>query len=97
MITIESSRTRWAEVVGDNIQSYYRLSDPRIGRENRKLKGFAGTVIELEDFDPEAFDAEKLLEQQSRLDRRDLTVDAILDHVSTDHWRTSLSDSSFTP
>lgn len=49
------------------------------------IKGFAGTAIELMDFNPEALNLSAFLEQQSQLDRKNLSVDAILDDIDFPH------------
>lgn len=49
------------------------------------IKGFAGTAVEMEDFDPSAFDIKALLENQKKLERRQLTAAMIAEDIETDH------------
>lgn len=53
-------------VVFDNIQTYIKQRDHRIGRENRMITGLAATAIEMEDYSPEAFNLKDLLDRQAR-------------------------------
>lgn len=76
---------RFYDVCGDNIQAYMKQRDHRIGRENKMIKGFAGTAIELEDFDPAALDLKALLDLRSQMKRKTLTVDTILDDIDYSH------------
>ncbi|KAF9482611.1 hypothetical protein BDN70DRAFT_778301, partial [Pholiota conissans] len=71
--------------VTDNIQTWYKRRVHRIGRESQELKGFAGTAIKLEDYDPEAFNLKELLERQRKQERKTLTTEMILDDIDTDH------------
>ncbi|KAF9472171.1 hypothetical protein BDN70DRAFT_925796 [Pholiota conissans] len=72
-------------LIFDNIQTYIKQRDHRIGRENKMLKGLAGCMIELEDFDLDAFNLHDFIEAQARQDRKNLTVDTILEDIDTTH------------
>ncbi|TCD67611.1 hypothetical protein EIP91_012176, partial [Steccherinum ochraceum] len=65
-------------LVGDNIQTYMKQRDHRIGRSNKMIKGFAGTAILCEDYDDDAFDLQDYLQRQARLERRNLSVETII-------------------
>ncbi|KAF9233098.1 hypothetical protein BU15DRAFT_80456 [Melanogaster broomeanus] len=78
-----SGRHFW--LVGDNIQTYAKMYEPQLGRESHMLKGFAGTAIELQDFDPAALNVDNLIEKQNLLGRMKLTVEGILADINSDH------------
>jgi hypothetical protein len=72
-------------VVSDNIQAYARQRDHRIGRENRMITGLAGTAVEMEDYDPQAFDMNDLIQRQKQQERKKLTTDLILADIDAQH------------
>ncbi|KDQ50832.1 hypothetical protein JAAARDRAFT_164426, partial [Jaapia argillacea MUCL 33604] len=72
-------------VVGDNVQAYAKQRDHRIGQENKMIKGFAGTAIEMEDVDPAAFDMDDFVARQNRLERKQLSADMILQDINWEH------------
>ncbi|KAH7904089.1 hypothetical protein BJ138DRAFT_1019611, partial [Hygrophoropsis aurantiaca] len=72
-------------IVGDNIQAFAKQRDHRIGRESRMIKGFAGTAVEMEDIDPDAMNAEELVQRQHLLQRKNLTAKGILDDIDAPH------------
>ena len=82
---ITGNSGRWFDIVGDNIQTYAKQRDPRIERQNRMIKGFAGTLVELVDVDPSALDLQAYLDKRSSLERRNLTVHTILTDIDFDH------------
>ena len=47
--------------VSDNTQTFVKPRDHRIGREKKMIKGLAGTAVEMQDADPDAFDLCKLV------------------------------------
>ncbi|KAG6915753.1 hypothetical protein DXG01_010020 [Tephrocybe rancida] len=75
----------WVLVVGDNIQTYARARDHRLGRESRMIKGYAGTAVEMQDFEPGAEDLEALKAKQNLQERRQLTAQTILDDIDNTH------------
>ncbi|EGO27330.1 hypothetical protein SERLADRAFT_435106 [Serpula lacrymans var. lacrymans S7.9] len=78
---------RFFHIVGDNVQTFARKCDPRIGRENQMIKGFAGAAIELENVDPKAFDLDTLIQCQQQLDQTKISVDGILNDIDGAHLR----------
>lgn len=48
------------------------------------IKGFAGTAIELQDFDPAGLELRPLLERQAKMECTQLSVDVILDSINFD-------------
>ncbi|KAF9231417.1 hypothetical protein BU15DRAFT_68356 [Melanogaster broomeanus] len=72
-------------LVGDKIQTYAKMYEPWLGRESHMLKGFAGTAIELQNFDPAALNVNNLIEKQNLLGRMKLTVEGILADINSDH------------
>ncbi|KDQ57007.1 hypothetical protein JAAARDRAFT_109613, partial [Jaapia argillacea MUCL 33604] len=72
-------------VVGDNVQAYAKQRDHRIGRENKMMKGFAGTAVEMQDIDPLAFDVDDFVARQNRLQRKQLTTNMILNDIDWTH------------
>jgi len=87
-------------VVFDNIQTYIKQRDRRIGRENRMITGLAATAIEMEDYSPEAFNLKDLLDRQARQERKQLTPELImadsdlphLKNITTVHFLQALID-----
>ncbi|KAH7917122.1 hypothetical protein BV22DRAFT_1026962, partial [Leucogyrophana mollusca] len=75
-------------VVGDNVQAFAKQRDHRIGRESRMIKGFAGAAVEMADFDPAAFDVDELVRRQQLQERRQLSVNGILEDVDFPHLDT---------
>ncbi|KAG6835289.1 hypothetical protein H0H93_003080 [Arthromyces matolae] len=71
--------------VGDNVQTYAVQRDHRIGKENKMIKGYAGTVVEMQDVEDNAFDLQELLSCQAKQERKTLSVDMILDDIDFDH------------
>ncbi|KII85951.1 hypothetical protein PLICRDRAFT_115567 [Plicaturopsis crispa FD-325 SS-3] len=83
-VSYETVRRHFS-IVGDNIQAYAKQRDHRIGRESRMLKGFAGTAVELHDYEPEAFDLQELKRRRALMERKQLTADMILNDIDWDH------------
>ncbi|KDR64811.1 hypothetical protein GALMADRAFT_1353873, partial [Galerina marginata CBS 339.88] len=78
--------------VSDNIQTYSKERDRRIGRENKMITGLAATAIEMEDYDPAAFDLDKLIERQVRQERKELNIFVLLKELDNGHLeRVSIS------
>ncbi|KAG6836416.1 hypothetical protein H0H93_008157 [Arthromyces matolae] len=75
----------WILAVGDNVQTYARARDHRLGRESRMIKGYAGTAVELQDFDPEASNLDTLKANQALHGRQHLTTQVILDDIDHTH------------
>ena len=74
---------RWE--VCDNLQAYARRRDQRIGNSNQMITGTGATVVEMEDCSPEAFDLQKLEEKMKEGNRRNLTVETILEDIDWTH------------
>ncbi|KAF8810193.1 hypothetical protein BYT27DRAFT_7282405 [Phlegmacium glaucopus] len=72
-------------VVSDNIQAYARQRDHRIGKENRMITGLAATAVEMEDYHPEAFDMNDIVQRQKQQERKKLTTDLILEDIEAQH------------
>ncbi|KAF9230788.1 hypothetical protein BU15DRAFT_91045 [Melanogaster broomeanus] len=72
-------------IVGDNVQVFLKQRDHRIGRESRMIKGFAGTAVEMEDFNPQSFDIDELIRRQLLLERKQLSVEGIIADVNVTH------------
>ncbi|KAF8163196.1 hypothetical protein B0H34DRAFT_794930 [Crassisporium funariophilum] len=70
--------------VSDNIQTYAKQRVRRIGRENRMITGLGATAIEMEDYDPDAFNLEDIMERQRKQERKTLTAEMILDDIDID-------------
>ncbi|KAG5654261.1 hypothetical protein H0H81_005504 [Sphagnurus paluster] len=66
---------RYAQFVSDNVQAYALIRDPRIGRDNRMIKGLAGTVVEMENVVPGAFDLKELIRRQALQERKKLSTE----------------------
>lgn len=80
-----NEKHRWFSIVGDNVQTYSKERIHRIGRQSKMIKGFAGTAVEMLDFDPAALDLKELLERRAKMERRGLTADMILGDIDFDH------------
>lgn len=76
-------KPRWC--VLDNLQAYARRRDQRIGNSNQMITGTGATVVEMEDCSPEAFDLGKLEEKLKEENRRNLSVEEILDNIDWAH------------
>ncbi|KAF8187155.1 hypothetical protein BJ912DRAFT_970316 [Pholiota molesta] len=70
--------------VSDNIQTYAKQRVRRIGRENRMITGLSATAIEMQDYDPEAFNLEELVERQCKQERKTLTAEMLLADIDSD-------------
>jgi hypothetical protein len=46
--------------VSNNIQTFQKPLDHRIGQENKMIKGLTGTAVEMQDVDPDALNLEEL-------------------------------------
>lgn len=75
----------WLKIVMDNVQHYLRQRDLRIGRENRLIMGTAATVVEAEDFHPDAYDLDDKLARVQRSERRNLTPSKLLSLLDGGH------------
>lgn len=87
-------------VVFDNIQTYIKQRDHRIGKENRMITGLAATAIEMDGYSSEAFNLKDLLDRQAHQERKQLTPELImgdfdiphLQNVATVHFLQALID-----
>ncbi|KDR82981.1 hypothetical protein GALMADRAFT_206697 [Galerina marginata CBS 339.88] len=70
--------------VSDNIQTYSKQRDRRIGKENRMITGLAATVIMMEDYNPAAFNLTDIIERQMQQGRKALTK-VLLDELNVPH------------
>lgn len=57
--SIGEDPARGLDLTFDNVQTFTRQWEPRIGRENVMKIGMAGTVVELADFNPQAVNLER--------------------------------------
>ncbi|KAF8056184.1 hypothetical protein FPV67DRAFT_1731334 [Lyophyllum atratum] len=71
--------------VGDNVQTFVKPRDHRIGRESKMIKGYAGTAVEMEDYEEGAFDLDELVRRQSLQQRRDLSAEGIMEDIDWTH------------
>ncbi|KZV82996.1 hypothetical protein EXIGLDRAFT_843302 [Exidia glandulosa HHB12029] len=85
---IARSTTRWFKLIFDNVQRYHRQHEMRYGRQNSMLKGSAGTLVELVDFDPKAWDLDEKLRLLSLGLRYDATTETLFDLIDHDHVHT---------
>ncbi|KAJ3515928.1 hypothetical protein NLJ89_g1460 [Agrocybe chaxingu] len=72
-------------VVSDNVQTYVKPKDRRIGKVNKMISGLAATAVEMQDYLPEAFNLRALLERQALQERRQLTTHLILSDLDLKH------------
>ncbi|KIK80231.1 hypothetical protein PAXRUDRAFT_36250 [Paxillus rubicundulus Ve08.2h10] len=72
-------------IVGDNVQVFLKQRDHWIGRESQMIKGFAGTAVEMEDFNPQSFDIDELIRRQLLLEQKQLSVEGIIADVNVTH------------
>ena len=49
------------------------------------ITGLAGTAVEMEDYDPRAFDMNNLIQRQKKQERKKLTTDLILEDINVQH------------
>lgn len=66
---------KWLYGRFDNVQSYSKRRDVRIGRTNQMRIGTAGTAFEMEDFDPRAMDVDDRIRRVKECKRADISVD----------------------
>jgi hypothetical protein len=59
-IALRAGSGRHVITVSDNIQTFQKPLDHRIGREKKMIKGLAGTAVEMQDVDPDALNLEEL-------------------------------------
>lgn len=73
----------------DNVQSYRKEWEPRIGRENQMRVGMAGTAVELMGFDQQAVDLGKRrqLIKEGKLKKMSLKADDFVDLLNREHNR----------
>ena len=81
---------RGLDLTFDNVQSYAKQWEMRIGRENVMRVGMAGTAVELEDFDPQAVDLSerRRLINEGRPKRMSLTAKDLKGLLNERHNRT---------
>ena len=73
--------------VSDNTQTFVKPCDHRIGHEKKMIKGQAGTTVEMQDADPEAFDLWELICHQALQEQKDLTAERILPDIDAPHLK----------
>ncbi|KAF9528832.1 hypothetical protein CPB83DRAFT_929056 [Crepidotus variabilis] len=72
-------------VVIDNIQTYFKQRDMRYGKESRMITGLAGTAVQMEDCDSDAFNLQTLVESQIKQERKVLTVETLFESIDLEH------------
>ncbi|KAF9231266.1 hypothetical protein BU15DRAFT_56372, partial [Melanogaster broomeanus] len=82
---------RWPILRLDNVQSFLRQRDPRMGRVDHIKLGTAGTVVEAVDFNPAAADLDDKRAQLAKGRRKDLTVWSLLALIDHSHLATVMS------
>jgi hypothetical protein len=75
----------WLILCLDNVQSYTRRRDLRIGRVNQLRIGTAATAMEAEDFHPSAMDIDDRRTRIAENKRKDMTVPSLLALVDNTH------------
>jgi hypothetical protein len=80
---------RGLDLVFDNVQTYAKQWEMRIGRENVMKVGMAATAVELDHFNPEAVELENRhwLTHEGKEKKKELTVERILGFLNADHAR----------
>ena len=80
---------RGLDLVFDNVQTYAKQWEMRIGRDNVMKVGMAATAVEINDFKPETVNLERRrqLIRDGMEQKMALTAEGILRFVNTDHAR----------
>ena len=78
------------DLVFDNVQTYAKQWEMRIGRENVMKVGMAATAVEIDRFDPEAVGLEKRRQLicEGKKKKMALTAEGVLALLNQDHIRT---------
>lgn len=84
---IKPGSGRHYAIVGDNVQTFFKERDHRIGRESKMLKGFAGMAVEMQDFPEGAFNVDEYVQRQALGERCQLTAEVIRDDIDWDHLK----------
>jgi hypothetical protein len=88
---IGKDSTRGLDLVFDNVQTYAKQWEMRIGRENVMKVGMAATAVEIDDFNPDAVGLEKRrqLVREGKEKKMGLTAEGLLKLLNADHARTT--------
>ena len=80
---------RGLDLVFDNVQTYAKQWEMRIGRENVMKVGMAATAVEIIDFNPEAvrLGKRRQLIHEGREKKKALTVEGVCELLNMDHTR----------
>lgn len=83
--------TRGLDLVFDNVQTYAKQWEMRIGRENVMKVGMAATAVEIDGFNPEAVNLNKRrqLVHEGKEKKKGLTAEHLLKLLNVDHARTT--------
>jgi len=84
-LSIEDGSRKHFIIVLDNIQTYAQQYNQRIGTTNQMITGTAATAVEMEDYQPGAFDLDPLLEQMEDRHRDELTLEKLMDDIDWKH------------
>ena len=78
---------RSLDLVFDNVQTYAKQWEMRIGRESVMKVGMAATAVEIENFNPEAVNLERRrqLIREGKEKKMALTAESVLRLLNTDH------------
>lgn len=89
MKAIGRDHERGLDLMFDNVQTYAKQWEVRIGRENEMKVGMAGTAVELTGFDQEAVDLRRRrqLIEEGRPKKMSLKVDDLIDLPNKPHNR----------
>lgn len=81
---------RGLDLVFDNVQTYAKQWEMRIGRESAMKVGMAATAVEIDSFDPEAVNLGKRrqLIHEGKGKKMTLTTERVLKLLNADHART---------
>ena len=80
---------RGLDLVFDNVQTYARQWEMRIGRDNAMKVGMAATAVEINNFNPEAVNLERRRQviRDGKEQKMALTTEGLLGFVNADHAR----------
>ena len=83
--------TRGLDLVFDNVQTYAKQWEMRIGRENMMKVGMAATAVEIDGFNPKAVNLNKRrqLVHEGKEKKKGLTAEHLLKLLNMDHTRTT--------
>jgi hypothetical protein len=88
--SIGEDPTQGLDLTFDNVQTFTKQWEPRIGRENTMKVGMAGTVVELAGFNPQAVDLERRrqLINEGKPKKASLGMDKLTELLDASHNRT---------